>query len=345
MIRVLLVEDSITQREILKRVLEAAGDFTVVAEARNGKEGLARVEEHAPDVVLMDIHMPDMNGIEATREIMRCCPVPIVIVSATLKKRDIDMGLEALQAGAVSVMAKPEGAALLNLQKIAPRLCEQIRTAARAHIRRLPQPVLESLPPPSAAQPQGEIEVIGLCASTGGPAVLLDILAGLPRPYPLPILLVQHLAHGFEEGFASWLGNRTGQPVGLAQDGQRLIPGVWLAPASFHLTLGSATRITLAAGLAADIHCPSGDRLFSSLAQHAGSRAAGVLLTGMGNDGAHGLLHLKQAGGTTIIQEESSCLIWGMPRAAQELSAAQQELPPARIAALLTGLAERARPG
>jgi two-component system, chemotaxis family, protein-glutamate methylesterase/glutaminase len=157
---------------------------------------------------------------------------------------------------------------------------------------------------------------------------LVQILSALPKEFPIPILLVQHISRGFEDGFARWLSRTTGQPVGLAHAGQRLGQGIWLAPAGRHLILGSSGQIEVPTGLPSEIHCPSGNPLFESLARHMGPKAAGVLLTGMGDDGAAGLLSLKQAGGTTMIQEESSCLIWGMPKVAQQNGAAMYELTP-----------------
>jgi two-component system chemotaxis response regulator CheB len=339
MIRVLIVEDSVTQREIFRRLLTADGEFEVVAEARNGREALAKVQQHAPDVVLMDIHMPEMDGITATQEIMIQCPVPIVVVSGTLKKRDVNLAMKAYEAGAVSVIEKPEGAVLLHLHKMAPELRRELIAASKANVRRIIRPLDTS--PALPVQPQianDSIRVIGVCASTGGPPVLLQIFSALPKSFPIPILLVQHISRGFEDGFAQWLSHMTGQPVAIAGNAQRLMPGIWMAPGGRHLTLGSTSRIDMPVGAPSEIHCPSGNSLFNSLARHAGPKAAGILLTGMGDDGATGLLSLKQAGGMTIIQEESSCLIWGMPKAARQTGAATYELKPGEIANTLVTL-------
>jgi two-component system chemotaxis response regulator CheB len=295
----------------------------------------------------MDIHMPDMNGVEATREIMRRFPVPIVIASATLKKHDIDLGLEALNAGAIAVIAKPEGAVLLNLEKISAKLRGEIESAARVRLK----PAV-SLGSDKKRDPWGRrgriqvnaVEAIGICASTGGPAVLNEILSALPQPFSIPILLVQHITQGFEESFADWLSKRSGQSVGIASDGQTLAPGVWMAPGGTHLTLSNAKCFALCAPKPGDIHCPSGNPLFASLAKRLAPRAAGVLLTGMGDDGAMGLLELKQAGGTTISQDEASSFIWGMPKAAQELKASTHELAPREIAQAMTEMNRIATP-
>ncbi len=344
MIRVLIVEDSVTQREIFRRLLKDDPELTVVAEARDGKEAIELVQAHSPDVVLMDIHMPGMDGIAATAEIMKLCPVPIVIASATLKKRDVDLAMQAYDAGAVSVIEKPEGAVLLHLNEIAPELRRELIAASKAQVRRLRQSRATLRTDDTRATRRTavrkslikDVVVIGICASTGGPPALVKIFSQIPKPFPIPILLVQHISRGFEEGFARWLSTSTGQSVSVATSGQRIASGIWIAPNGRHLTVSSATRLELPCGEDSDIHCPSGNPLFESLAKHLGAKAAGIQLTGMGDDGAQGLLLLKQAGGTTIIQSEASCMIWGMPKTAKQIGAAIHELDPEDIAKALT---------
>jgi two-component system chemotaxis response regulator CheB len=347
MIRILIVEDSVTQREILRRLFAADKEFVVVGEATTGHEAVAMVQKHLPDVVLMDIHMPGMDGIAATKEIMRLCPVPIVVASATLRKEDINLAMKALEAGAVSVIEKPQGAALLHLQKIAPQLRAELLAAAAVKVRRTPT---FAAPYVSAVNPAfngmtAKIEIVGICASTGGPAVLLEIFSALPKPYSLPVLLVQHISDGFVEGFARWLGETTGQRARLATEGARLEPGIWLAPAGRHLALDARARVELPARRPDDIHCPSGNVLFESLSRHAADRSLGILLTGMGDDGARGLANLRKAGGRTIIQDEASCVIWGMPKAGKELGAAELELRPLEIASSMTRVGQARRFG
>ena len=342
MIRVLLVEDSVVQREILRRILSGDSTFTIVGEARNGNEAVRMAEELRPDVVLMDIHMPDMNGVEATREIMKRCPVPIVIASATLKKHDMDMGLEALNAGAVTVIAKPAGAILLHLDKISRKLREELLAASKVKLKPATPATGLKRSLAKGARPTAAIDVIGMCTSTGGPPVLIEILAALPKPFVIPILLVQHITQGFEDSFARWLSEKTGQSVGMAVSGQRLSSGIWMSPTGKHLLLANAKALDLPAAKPTEIHCPSGNPLFASLAKHFGARAAGILLTGMGDDGAKGLLELKQAGGTTVIQDEASSFIWGMPKAGRDLQAANYEMNPQEIAQLMTDMNRKA---
>ncbi len=344
MIRLLLVEDSITQREILRRLVNQDGEFVVVAEARNGQEAIEMVERHCPDVVLMDIHMPDVDGLTATRLIMQRTPVPIVIATATLRKHEIDLGLEALKAGAVSVIEKPQGAVLLHLEKIAPYLRAELVAASKAKIVRRPWSYPRATSSRSPNVPWNQIELIGICASTGGPPVLLDILSHIPKPYPLPVLLVQHIALGFVEGFARWLGDRSGQLVRIAGPRQYLTPGVWLSPGGKHLAIDDHNRIDLIPQSPNQIHCPSGNVMFSSMAKRAGPGSLGILLTGMGDDGASGLLDLRAVGGRTIIQDEASSLIFGMPKAAREKGAAELELSPEGITEVLQQVARPLNP-
>lgn len=343
MIRLLIVEDSVTQREIFRRLFAEDGAFTIVGEAATGEEAIRLVQQHLPDVVLMDIHMPGMGGIEATREIMRVCPVPIVVASATLRKQDIDLAMKAIEAGAVSVIQKPAGAVLLHLQKIAPQLRRELVAASQAVLLKRTSPARQRVLTPVSTKLAaiGNVEVIGVATSTGGPPVLLQIFSALPKPFPLPVLLVQHISDGFVEGFTRWLGEMTGQPTRLATDGARLEPGIWIAPVGRHLALANRVRIELPPRRANDLHCPSANVLFDSLSRHAGRSSLGILLTGMGDDGASGLLALKQAGGHTVIQDEASSLIWGMPKSAKELGAANQELNPAEIVWVMMKSASR----
>ncbi|WP_437204461.1 chemotaxis-specific protein-glutamate methyltransferase CheB [Planctomicrobium sp. SH664] len=332
----LLVDDSVTQREILRRLLISQGEFTVIAEARNGREAVALAIKHRPDLVLMDLHMPDMDGVAATHEIMRRSPTPIVIASSSLKRQDVDVGLQALRAGAVSVIEKPAGPVLLHLEKIAPSLRTELLAASKARISRIIlSPAPHPLPKVGAYTSMFDIDVVGICASTGGPPVLLDLISRLPENYPIPILLVQHIATAFVEGFARWLKEQTRRPVNIAMPGQRLLPGIWLSPGGKHLTLGADNRIHLPEGHPQELHCPSGDALFHSLAKHAGKRSLGILLTGMGSDGADGLLEIRAAGGRTIAQNEATSLIYGMPKVAAERGAVEHLLTPTEILATL----------
>ncbi|WP_437187584.1 chemotaxis-specific protein-glutamate methyltransferase CheB [Planctomicrobium sp. SH668] len=341
MIRLLIVEDSITQREILRQLIEASGQISVVAEARNGREAVAAVHKFRPDVVLMDIHMPDMDGVAATREIMRNVPVPIVIASAALKRQEVDLGLEALKAGAVSVIEKPQGAVLLHLNKIAPQLCQELIGASKAKVTGRKLAVSRSQRQTGLLAAGRKFDLVGICASTGGPPVLLQILSQLPNPIPVPVLIVQHIAASFVEGFRRWLEDLSHQQVRIATHGQVIEPGFWMSGGNGHLCVNGRGRFDLKAPGPKEIHCPSGNALFASLAEHYRERAIGVVLTGMGDDGADGLKLLRDAGGQTIAQNEETSVIFGMPKVALDRGAAEVDLAPHAIVQLIANAVGR----
>lgn len=343
MIRVLIVDDSVTQREILARIIREDDGFNVVGEARNGLEAIELIQKLSPDVVLMDVHMDKMNGIEATERIMRENPVPIVIMSSTLQQREINLAVEALRVGAVLAIEKPKGSALLHLPKIGPSLLQMLRDAALTRVRRMSAQVVKKAPVRIGRYqpPDNVVDVIGICSSAGGPSTLLEIFSALPKSFPIPLLLVQHISAGFEAGFANWLTEHTDQTARIATSNQRLTPGIWLGPRDHHLVLKTPHQIALVPRKAEDIHCPAGNPLLHSLAQQHGPKAVGVVITGMGDDGAQGLLALKRAGGQTIIQNEATAMVWGMPAAAKKLGAADYEMSPAEIADALCQIGKR----
>lgn len=343
MINVLIVEDSVTQREILCRIVEDHDGLSVVGQARDGAEAVKKVRELLPDVVLMDVHMDKMDGIEATRQIMHDHPVPIVIMSSTLKKREIDLAVEAMRIGAVTAIEKPKGAALLHMAKIAPILYRVLQEAAATTVRKTSaQP---QAPPLVRAgkynPPANSVNVIGVCSSAGGPSVLVDIFSALPSEFQIPILLVQHISPGFEEGFANWLTTQTGQTVKIITKTQKLSPGIWMGSTDQHIVMKTPRQIGLLPRRSEDIHCPGGNPLFSSIAQHQGKSSVGIVLTGMGDDGASGLLEIRQAGGQTMIQNEATAMVWGMPRAAKKVGANDYELNPPEIADALCQIVRR----
>jgi two-component system chemotaxis response regulator CheB len=331
--RVLVVDDSAVARRLLVRILGARDGFDVVGEAENGRDAVRLAAELRPDVVTMDIRMPVMDGYEATRRIMAAAPVPIVMVSAH-QAGEVARSFGALEAGAVTVLPKPSGPASPDHDRQAEEL---VRTLAAMAGLRLVTRRSRSAPPATAAPRSAPARcgVVAIGASTGGPAALARILRGLPADLAAPVLVVQHIADGFDDGLANWLDSVGPLPVRLARDRDRPEPGrVLVAPNGSHMEL-RAGRIALADGPPVGAHRPAATRLFSSVADEGGERALGVILTGIGRDGTDGLVALRRAGGHVIAHDEATCVVYGMPRAAVEAGAVDEVLPVGEVAAAI----------
>jgi two-component system chemotaxis response regulator CheB len=340
MIRVLIADDSATVREYLAYLLGEDPVLEIVGTARDGVEAVAQAERLRPDVIVMDVHMPRMNGDVATRQIMERVPTRVVIVTASSSRDEASVAFRALGAGAVTVEDKPGGLDHPGQAESARRLVETVKLMAEVKVvRRWPRRDHAAPPFPAPARPDRTIRVIAIGASTGGPQAVATILAGLPRDLGVPMLVVQHIAPGFTEGLAEWLGQGIRLPVKLAGSGEEVRPGtVYLAPEGQQLGITRNGRIRLTRGAAEDGFCPSASHLFQSVADAYGRSAVGILLTGMGRDGAKGLLTLRQAGGVTLAQDEESSVIFGMPGEAIRLGAAEYVLSPEQIAGMIRSL-------
>lgn len=347
-LRVLVVDDSPVARAVIRSILEGDPGIEVVGLARNGWEAVQMTARLRPDVITMDVRMPEMDGYEATCQIMAYHPTPILIVTASLSKQDVDFSFRMLEAGALDILEKPAGEDPTALRAKAQDLIERVRLLSRVRVithlrgrrragRPLPLTSLPAEPGPVPAEVPTRLVVIG--ASTGGPRALQRVLSSLPADFPAPILVVQHIASGFTRGLAEWLAGETRLRVDLARQDDGLTPGrVYIAPEGYHL-LPDRRRVYLAETPRTPL-IPSVDVTMQAAAQNFGRRAVGVLLTGMGSDGAEGLLAIRRAGGITIAQDQATSTIFGMPRAAIELGAAQQVLPLEEIApALLRAVA------
>jgi two-component system, chemotaxis family, protein-glutamate methylesterase/glutaminase len=336
-IRVLVADDSAVMREHLVGVLEHAPGLSVAGTAADGEEAVRLAETLRPDVVLLDIHMPRLDGFEAARQIMERAPVPIVMATASANLSDARSAFEALEAGALVVVEKPVGPADAGSAAAERELVRTLRLMSEVKVVRR-WPARGGRPaPPARARPAQRIVAIG--ASTGGPAVLADLLRALPADITCPILIVQHIAPGFGEAFVQWLGGATGRPVKLAEHGEHARAGtVHVAPGGRQMGVTRSGRIVLTARGAVNGFCPSASHLFTAVAEAYGGAATGIVLTGMGRDGADGLLRLREAGGLTIAQDEESSVVFGMPGAAVALGAAELVLPPVRIVAALRPL-------
>jgi len=345
MIRVLIAEDSAVAREYLVHLVQEDPELEMVAAARNGIEAIELAERLRPDVILMDVHMPEMNGYDATREIMTRVPTPIVMVSASINGDEVAMSFEALQAGALTLLEKPGGPGHPDEMATTERLRETVKLMAGVKvIRRFPHRQRPVPRPPDIHTPDRQIRVVAIGASTGGPPVVADILRDLAPDLRVPILVVQHITRGFSEGLAQWLGQTTGLTVKLAEPGEATRAGaVYLAPDGLQMGITKNGRIEMTKKLVDDTFCPSVSHLFRSVAEAFGRSALGILLTGMGRDGATGLQQIQEAGGITIAQDEETSVIFGMPAEAIRLGAAKYVLPPMGIAAAIRSLVTRNR--
>jgi two-component system chemotaxis response regulator CheB len=347
-IRVVIVDDSRAMTHLLASILRADGDIQVVGTAVDGEEGVRLVQRLHPDLVTMDIYMPKMNGAEAVRQIMRTHPVPIVIVSTNNKPQTMDLTFQALRAGALTVVSKPG----LNDPETNQNFIQTVRLMAGVPVIHHWGTVgAKTSAPPQKPSPssnikillqnlKSKIRVIGIAASTGGPSTVAAVLKDLPAEFPLPLILVQHFSPGFANGLADWLGTQTNLRVDLAVHGGTLQPGtVLLAPDDYHLQIKQAGIVELSKGPSYKGLRPSANPLFESLAMAYGPAALGIILTGMGDDGAEGLLKLHLAGGVTIAQEEDSCVVYGMPREAVARGAVDGSLTPQQIGFTLEQIA------
>lgn len=348
MIRIVICDDSKSDREMLARLITTDSDIEIVGIASSGEEVVEMVPREDPDVLTMDIHLPGRSGISVIDELMAVQPLPILVISDHAGHPEIAM--EALASGAVEVCPKPELNAEEDFASAAEELTALIHIVSRVkvirHLRGIltppsdvarapgsdsaaPRGLRTSFPPESSflAAPDFDAEVIGIAASTGGPQALKQILAGLPAEFPRPIVVVQHIARGFTEGFAEWLASSIHLQVKLADDGEMMRGGiVYVAPEGRHMIVRNG-RLALEGDEPVGGHCPSADVLFESMAEAYGKSVLGVILTGMGRDGAEGLRAIHDAGGTTWVQDEASSAVFGMPKAALDLGAVDAVIP------------------
>lgn len=344
MINVLIVNDSPTAAEFLRGILGSDPEISIAGVASNGLEAVNLVGTKKPDIVAMDVHMPVLNGFDATRRIMETTPLPIVIVSGSSFSGDDMLVFRAVQSGAVACVRAPAGLLAPGHAAQAAELLRTIKAMAEVKVvKRWPGAQGRAAVPAATALPArrpGLIRLVAIGASTGGPAALQAILSRLPAGLSAPLLVVQHMSPGFMESFTRWLGESTPLKVGVAVDGEIALPGhVYLAPDGRHLTAGRGGEIRLTDDEPENGMRPSVSRLFRSAALNFGKSSAGILLTGMGEDGALELKALREAGAVTIAQDSESSLINGMPGAAVRAGAAAFVLSPEGIAAALSALA------
>ncbi len=348
-IRVVVIDDSATVRDALSAILESAPGMQVVGTGANGEDALRLVNRLKPDVVTMDVRMPKMDGLEATRRIMHDMPTRIVIVADSMVHANADLTFEALKVGALTAVRKP---CLCDVETC-NQLVQTVRLMADVpvihHWRQGADRDRTSKVGPTAGSKAGrlppdllpltrsaDIRIIGIAASTGGPAALAAVLGAVPSDFPLPVLIVQHVTPGFAPGLAEWLNTQTRLEVRLARHGETPKPGqVLIAPDDYHLQVNLRGMVELVQQPPYKGLRPSANYLFGSLARAFGSKAMGIILTGMGDDGIDGLEALHLTGGLTLAQDEQSCVVYGMPREAAARNAVDRVLPLDQIALTL----------
>ena len=340
-IKVLVADDSQVTRMLLVQLLNSDPCIRVIGAVNDGQAALDFLAAGAqrPDVIVMDIHMPRLDGFEATRRIMETQPMPIIICTATASPQDLAVAFRSMEAGAVACVEKPVALGtdfeprLQNLLQTV-RLMSEVKVVRRWNRSRNAPAVSAN----SSGKPRAfaGVKLIGIGASTGGPPVLQTILSGLPKDFPVPLLIVQHIARGFLPGMVDWLNETTGLRVHIAAHGATPLPGhAYVAPDDFHLAADARGHLVLAREPAESGLRPAVSYLFRSLADSYGANAVGVLLTGMGRDGAVELKRMMNHGAHTIAQDRDSSIVHGMPGAAIELGAASQVLAADKIARAL----------
>jgi two-component system, chemotaxis family, protein-glutamate methylesterase/glutaminase len=338
MVNVLIVEDSKSTRMLLKKILESDPLIRVIGEVESGEDALQFLEYKKPDVITMDIVMSGMDGFTATQRIMGNAPIPIVIVSSAFKPDEAENSFKALEAGAVAIIEKPIAPTHPDYLRVCREFTDTVKIMSEVKVvtrwTRDRKVIKTGLKPPAySGRFIKELDIVVIGASTGGPPALLTILSTLPGNFPAPILIVQHISAGFVVGLASWLESGTGFPVHIPSDGEVCLPGhVYLAPDDFQMGVTFGPRVVLDKSDFENGQRPAVSYLFRSTARHFPKSAIGVLLTGMGNDGAAELKMMKDNGSMTIAQDEASCVVFGMPGEAVKIRGAGYILPPVDIA-------------
>lgn len=341
-IRVVVAEDSPTARALLVAILSADPELLVVGESTDGADTVRLASRLRPDVMTVDLHMPQMDGLEAIRRIMRDAPTRIVVVSNSIGAHDVAASMEALRAGALTALPKPAGPDAADFAEQSRQLIATVKAMAEVKVVRR---WASSRPgaPPSTSSAFQKAGVLVIAASTGGPAALHRVLSEL-RSASVPILIVQHIALGFLPGLVEWWSTASPLPIRIAEHGMRLVPRtVYVAPDGYHLALADRNTCRLVDSPPIGGHRPSANVLFESAARVYGAETVALIMTGMGRDGVDGLHHVHDAGGHVIAQDEASSIVFGMPGAAVQAGVARETLPLADIAPRLSSLIDRLR--
>lgn len=370
MIKILIAEDSPTVTMILQKIFAADDECQVIGTAKNGKEAVDKVKLLRPDIVTMDIRMPVMDGFEATKQIMTYHPTPILVISASVGKDDLNIAFNAIRAGALDIVEKPKGNLAMDYEYIGRDLIKKVKIlsgvkvfhhvsgssirsrseskvtpTAEASVKPTPGSLSIKTPStremlaadkrlyPKAKAPSKQAELVAIASSTGGPSALLKVLKFLPEIFPVPIVVVQHICEGFGQGFVDWLNKECILNVKTAERGEILAAGnIYVAPDGFHLLIDPGKVVRLSKSMPINGLRPCATLMMEAAAKVCGAATIGVILTGMGRDGADGMKAIKEAGGMTIAQSPETCVVFGMPKEAIELGVVDKILPVDRIA-------------
>lgn len=345
-IQVLIVESDPATAENLSQIIASDPNLKVMSWISTGKSAFAFIQSRKPDVVVIDTHLSDMDGFEATHQIMQNLPMPIIIVSGSFNRNDIDKSFKAIEVGAIEIIEKPPDPDSIHFKSLADSLIASIKKAAiiqlktRRHFSEQAAQLQEQKERKQLLL-SNTVKVIVIGASLGGPTALKEIFSRLPANFPIPIFVVLHIAAGFHKGFVDWIQSASSLHIKLAEEGEYPQPGfVYIAPEQRHLEININQKIHLNDDPPEDGLRPSVGRLFRSTAKAYGKHAIGILLTGMGHDGAADLLLMKENGSLTIAQNKESCFIFGMPKEAVSIGAAQLVLSLDEIIELLSHLAD-----
>jgi two-component system, chemotaxis family, protein-glutamate methylesterase/glutaminase len=346
MIKVLIVEDVPSIQKYMMFILSYDPEIQIIGTAGSGEEAIQILKQMKPDVITMDINMPGMGGIKATRCIMETMPLPIVIVSGSLDPKEVNISFQAIEAGALSILERPPGIGHPEHEIKVRELIQTIKLMSEVKVvRRWNNSPVKNINEntdsplsdiPDISLQENDIKIVGIGASTGGPVAIKKILNDLPHDFSVPILLVQHISSGFVNGFVEWLNISSNLPVCIALQNEQTKPGhVYVAPDNIQMGINKEGFVYLSNYEPVKQQKPSVSYLFHSIVENYGNNALCILLSGMGNDGADELLMLKNVGGITIAQNEESSVVYGMPGEAVKIGAAQYVLPPDIIARVL----------
>ncbi len=338
MIKVLVAEDSPLVKTLMLKCLASDAELEVIGIASNGKEAITLTDRLKPDVITMDVNMPVMNGLDATRVIMEKNPTPIIILSSEYDPKDVSSTFNALEAGAVAIAEKPLSYGTEKYETVAAKLRQTIKLMAEIKVVRRTKPKIldfhqsKPLTFPATSADKKDYRILAIGASTGGPVVIEKILSSLKDTFTVPIVIVQHIVPAFSHGFVEWLGNLSKRRVKFAEDGEVLRPWhCYVAPPGKHLKIREEGIFSFSDEDPVNNSVPSVSVFFLSVAMQYKEKAIGILLTGMGKDGARELKEIKDAGGLTIAQSRESCIVYGMPAEAANHGAASFMLNPDEI--------------